>query len=57
MELADEVRFTTIKESSDDPRRITRFAQLRKSVSTVRGRRRFGFREPCFEIDGWVSGL
>ena len=58
VELADEPRFTTIKESSDDPRRITRLRNLcGDRYQLFAGVDDLVLESLVLGIDGWVSGL
>jgi len=58
VELADEPRFTTIKESSDDPRRITCLRNLcGDRYQLFAGVDDLVLESLVLGIDGWVSGL
>ena len=57
-ELADEPRFTTIKESSEDPRRITHLRNLcGDRYQLFAGVDDLVLESLILGIDGWVSGL
>jgi 1-pyrroline-4-hydroxy-2-carboxylate deaminase len=57
-ELADEPRFTTIKESSEDPRRITQLRRLcGDRFQLFAGVDDLVLESLVLGIDGWVSGL
>lgn len=58
VELADEPHFTTIKESSDDPRRITHLRNLcGDRYQLFAGVDDLVLESLVLGIDGWVSGL
>jgi dihydrodipicolinate synthase/N-acetylneuraminate lyase len=58
VELADEPRFTTIKESSEDPRRITHLRNLcGDRYQLFAGVDDLVLESLILGIDGWVSGL
>lgn len=58
VELADEPRFTTIKESSEDPRRITHLRNLcGDRYQLFAGVDDLVLESLVLGIDGWVSGL